>query len=415
MKVGTYGPVPPEYGGNGTGGIHTILIALYSQLQKFQRQCLLVSNWNFQRPENSNELGRIFDTFSTELPYRNIFEKIAVTARNLDCLSLTTIIKVFLHSLYFLSSPLMFFYHVISIRRFLDRTKPDMIHVHMVDYQTSFALLAADGLPVVTTIQSFNVIKGKSRFENWKYKRIVSYNLGKLRHVISVSSFVSTELNDLFGHTPTYYIPNAVDTAAFLPRESTAGQNENIRLLFSGNLIPRKSVDILLNALKIVAKKHSNISLDIVGDGPERKTLEEQALDLKLGGIVNFCGKWSWEQLRSSYRDYDIFVMPSANEGLSLSMLEALSSGLAVVAGKPSIGTYDALIDEVTGLYYEYGKCEDLAEKLLMLLDDPKLRSSLGKAGRIEMTKHYDISQNAEQMHQVFKDVLASAHERVRV
>lgn len=275
----------------------------------------------------------------------------------------------------------------------------------MIDHPTSYALLAARGLPVVTTIQSFNVIKTSSGFQNWRYKRIISYNVKRLKYVVSVSNFVSTELEDVFGSRATAFIPNAINTEEFKPGTSIERGEMTLRLLFTGNLIPRKSVDILIRAFELALKKAPKLQLDIIGDGPEKERLVALSSELGLESKTRFMGQWPWERVKSAYPDYDIFIMPSTNEGLSLSMLEAMSCGLCVIAGKPSVGTYDALIDKTTGLYYEYGKASDLADKILMLSADQHLRRSLSGSARAFAVEHFDISQNARELVKLFQRI----------
>jgi glycosyltransferase involved in cell wall biosynthesis len=129
-------------------------------------------------------------------------------------------------------------------------------------------------------------------------------------------------------------IGNAVDVARFRPREGGGGAPTAISV---GRLSPEKGGDVLLNAWAVVRRALPAARLIIVGDGPMRADLEALAGRLGLGPSVDFRGAVR-EGIEDCYREADLFVLPSHREGVSVALLEALASGLPVVATRlPSI------------------------------------------------------------------------------
>jgi sulfoquinovosyltransferase len=123
-----------------------------------------------------------------------------------------------------------------------------------------------------------------------------------------------------------------------------------------------------------------------VGDGPYRADLEK----LFAGMPAVFTGMLGGEELSQAYASGDVFVMPSESETLGLVVLEAMSSGLPVVAARAG-GLIDIIPEEnegKTGFCFTPGDINDCVNKLKMLLHDNELRETIGKAAREEMEKY---------------------------
>jgi len=152
-------------------------------------------------------------------------------------------------------------------------------------------------------------------------------------------------------------------------------------------LVSRKGHDIVLAAMPAILQSAPDAAYLIVGDGPMREKLEEQARELGLESSVVFAGNVADEMIPVCYRLCDALVMPSRPvrgelaEGLGLAYLEA------AVCGKPSIGTNyggipDAIADGETGLLVDTNDIAGLASAATRLLGDEELRARLGEAAR---------------------------------
>ena len=180
-------------------------------------------------------------------------------------------------------------------------------------------------------------------------------------------------------------IPFAVDTSGFSPAPETGGNDARpARILFVGGLDRAhyfKGVDVLLKAA--AALKTKNWILTIAGDGDLRGEYEKLARDLGVSGPVKFYGRPTDDELKDLYRRSDFLVLPSTNghEAFGIVLLEAMASGLPVVASRlPGVRT--VFTDGREGFLAKPGDAADLAVKLGLLLGSAEKRKEMGKAAR---------------------------------
>lgn len=129
---------------------------------------------------------------------------------------------------------------------------------------------------------------------------------------------------------PIAYIPNGVDTEFFAPG---SGPVSPARILFVGRLVRQKGVTFLLAALAQLRAAHPKLDVqcDIVGDGPLKRSLQQQAQDMGIAEAVTFPGWVDKEILREYYQRAAVFVLPSYEEGMPNVVLEAMACGLPVI------------------------------------------------------------------------------------
>ncbi len=140
---------------------------------------------------------------------------------------------------------------------------------------------------------------------------------------------------------------------------------KGLKLVFVGRLSPEKRVQDLLFALK----KQSEVSLNIIGDGPQKEELEALTIQLGLNETVAFSGRKEWgDELFSELKRHDILVLPSENEGLPLVIAEAMSCGLPVIASNVG-GIPEIVRNEVNGLLFEKGDLNMLEEAINRVKD----------------------------------------------
>jgi glycosyltransferase involved in cell wall biosynthesis len=199
-------------------------------------------------------------------------------------------------------------------------------------------------------------------------------------------------------------IPNGVDTATFHPASPSppagpafpAGSaspvgpaspdNGPVRLLAVGRLVQQKGLDVLLTAL--AGPGLERVELDIVGDGERRPDLERQAGQLGLMARVRFPGWMDRDHLAGVYRRADVFVLPSRDEGMPNVVLEAMASGLPVIASRIA-GACDMVVDGETGLLLPPDDAGALAAAVARLAGDAPTRQSFGRAGRERVERLY--------------------------
>ncbi|MFA6542096.1 MAG: glycosyltransferase, partial [Bacteroidota bacterium] len=161
-----------------------------------------------------------------------------------------------------------------------------------------------------------------------------------------------------------------------------------------GRLKKYKSFDHLLDAFVIVRKEIPNARLVIVGDGDDRGRLAGKTASLGLNDCVTFTGFVSEKEKVDWLNRMHVAVNTSAKEGWGLTAIEANACGTPTVSSNVQ-GLRDAVIDEETGLLYEYGNREKLAEKIILLLRDDNLRGRL-TMNALKRSKEFDWQIGAE-------------------
>jgi len=176
-------------------------------------------------------------------------------------------------------------------------------------------------------------------------------------------------------------ISNGVDTILFHPpaHRSPPVDGGPVRLLAVGRLVGQKGIDVLLDALARPGLEGAE--LDLVGDGEWRVVLEAQAVRLGLTARVRFRGWLDRTELAEVYRETDLFVLASRDEGMPNVVLEAMASGLPVVSTAVA-GARDLVVDGETGLLVPPEDAEALAGALRRRVDDAGARERFGALGR---------------------------------
>jgi glycosyltransferase involved in cell wall biosynthesis len=181
-------------------------------------------------------------------------------------------------------------------------------------------------------------------------------------------------------HLNCLLIPNGVDAAAFRSSQ-TVTEAGPLRIVCVGRLIERKGQHHLIEAVKRLADEKIHVSLELVGAGDARSANEAHVERLGLTDRVRFLGYVPRETIAEHYAAAHVFVLPSYNEGMSVALLEAMASRLAVVA-TPNAGTPELIDPEVNGLVFDWGDVDRLAAHLRRLAQDRTLVRRMGEASR---------------------------------
>ena len=200
-------------------------------------------------------------------------------------------------------------------------------------------------------------------------------------------------------------IPNGVDAARFSPREPAAAERQKpVTLLFVGRLNAQKGVGDLLNALALLPP---GWRLRVVGDGPDRVALERQSAQLGIAEHVIFHGWAQRDELPAIYNAADIFVFPSHDEGMSNAVLEALASGLPVVATRIA-GNEQLVREGENGALVPPANPRAFANALAPFLTDTTLRLRMGNASRALAVAQFSWATAAAQYDALFQKIVTS-------
>lgn len=176
------------------------------------------------------------------------------------------------------------------------------------------------------------------------------------------------------------FIPNAVDLDRFPAAGPVAG-NGPLRLICVARLIERKGQAHLIEAVRRLTDQHVPVTLDLVGTGDSAQEYQILVQRLGLADRVRFCGYLPREQIPQRLAEADVFVLPSYNEGMSVSTLEAMAAGLALVVTRT--GGTDQLVEEgVNGLTFAWADVDLLVEHLRRLAADRLQTRQMGQASQ---------------------------------
>lgn len=168
-----------------------------------------------------------------------------------------------------------------------------------------------------------------------------------------------------------------------------------------GRLAEQKGHTFLIEAFKEVVAQFPAAVLLVVGDGPLRQQLEEQARCLGFDRSVLWLGSKIQEEVFRLYTVMTIFAMPSLFEGFGLTAAEAMAAGLPVVATRAD-GLSEVVEDGVTGFLVDAGTSDSLARTLIQLLRDPNLCRAMGRSGQERVQGQFSMKQ--------FETCLSSAY-----
>jgi glycosyltransferase involved in cell wall biosynthesis len=162
-------------------------------------------------------------------------------------------------------------------------------------------------------------------------------------------------------------VPSGVD---FEEISAASLSNDNSDIVFAGRLIKDKNVDVLIRAVGLIIRDNPHISCLIIGDGPEKGSLERLAHDLRVESNVRFSGfLQSAEEVFSCMKSSKVFVLPSTREGFGIVVLEANACGLPVITvNHPQNAARDLITDGKNGFLCELNE-QDMANKIMMALE----------------------------------------------
>lgn len=209
----------------------------------------------------------------------------------------------------------------------------------------------------------------------------------------------------------TRVIPFGVNVDEYKPRAPHRLDGENLTIAFVGRMLPAKGLNVLAQALAKV--RNENWKLLVIGDGEEREPFAQRLSELNLIERAQFMGAIKYDQMPQLFQQMDLLVLPTqttkrVREQFGRVIIEAMASGV------PVIGSTCGAIPEVigdAGLVVREGDADALAMAIERLLAGENLRRELARAGRERVERNYSWEQVANQMYELFRDVLRPAVE----
>lgn len=187
-------------------------------------------------------------------------------------------------------------------------------------------------------------------------------------------------------------------------REDLCDERKEIIVAIVANLRPEKGHLVFLQAASRLAKKNPNVRFLIVGEGPERMTIERKIKELGLSKMVEMRG--AVRDIPGLFRSVDIAVLSSLlNEGFPNSVMEAMGASIPVVATDTG-GTRELVMDGYTGFVVQPGDAEAMAERINKLCVDQERRRKMGEAGHSRIVEGFTVEKMAKRFETLYLSLL---------
>lgn len=310
--------------------------------------------------------------------------------------------------------------HYFQLKKILAKDKPELLHLHLWNpgaCRYAFWAQNKKNAQIVTTEHDPFPLKGLK-------KKIKIHALNKTAHTITVSE---SNYNQMLKWYPELknrmsVIHNGIDLEAFEKEliHFTTQEKQKIRsqlfgaekddkvILSIAALHPRKGLQYLLKAFKKIHEQKNSTRLAIVGEGPEKKSLQKLAEKLKIQDHVRFLGQQ--DNIPKLLKSSDLFVLPSIKEAFGLVLLEAMAAQVPIVATKVG-GIPEIVDDRKTGFLVEPRDADQLGRTILMLLNNSPLMNKVAFLGH-HRVKQFDIQNMVEKTKKIYHEILKNKRDQ---
>lgn len=212
---------------------------------------------------------------------------------------------------------------------------------------------------------------------------------------------------------PIYVIPTGIDTTPFKRENFSDVQRDELKLslgikqnekviLFLGRVASEKSIDVIMDIMPKVFNEHPEYKFLIVGDGPSKSDLEEQAKKLKIQNNVIFTGKVPYSDVPKYYNIGDVFVNASITETQGLTFIEAMAAQLPIVA-KYAPNLSEFIHTNQNGILVK--KNSDFKDTIINVLENQELRETLISGGN-ETAKEYSVEVFGDKLEMLYTEII---------
>lgn len=282
-----------------------------------------------------------------------------------------------------------------SLVKIYKKIKPDVILAHgnrEITLSTISSIFTRNKIIGYIHNDQSKFYRDKSNF--WKLMEKLVY---PFTNKLVVMDYSILDKISIFARRKAIQINNPIDEKYF---ESQVTK-KNLDIIHVGSFIKRKNQSCLIKAFSKIYGKHQKSHLILIGDGPEKKNCEDLCLTLKIKDRVVFLG--NIKNVKDYLNKSALFVMPSFSEGMSISILEALASGLPIITTNFSPFHRKVTINAENGYLVKVNDENEMAEKIDLILNNDKLRSKMSKFSKI-IAKDYSIKRVSRKWDQVFKE-----------
>ena len=299
----------------------------------------------------------------------------------------------------------------IKLIKYLKEIKPTIVHTR--NWAGMDGIIAAKMARVPIIIHGehgFEItdLTGQNKKRKFIRKLVLSTMVDK---IVTVSKNLKNRLINEIKIKPEkiIHIPNGVDTNKFniykkeFTRKKFGFKKEDFIIGIVARLDPIKNHKTLISAFKEIVTIHPNTNLIIVGDGPLRNKLENQTYQLGIKNKIIFMGERS--DVPEILRTFDVFVLPSLNEGMSNTILEAMATGIPVIALNVG-GNPELVINRETGFLFPTNDVESLVQKIKTYILHPELKQKHGYNARKRAEEKFSLDQMVQRYEELYLELV---------
>ena len=200
-----------------------------------------------------------------------------------------------------------------------------------------------------------------------------------------------------------HVLPLGVDTDQFAPAHRQS--DTTVQLISVGRLVPAKGQLVLLQALGSLVNRGLTFHLTLIGDGSDRKLLQQFVEGHRIEHLVSFRGALNHDETRAQLALSDIFVLPSFAEGVPVALMEAMAMEIPCVSTQIA-GIPELIRNETDGILIPASSVDALADALQRLIEDEGLRRRFGSSARNQVIEHYNLPRNVQKLATAFEQCL---------
>lgn len=267
-----------------------------------------------------------------------------------------------------------------------------------------------NGIPFLLTLQEgdeIDYINKRVRFLKNKFKKIFTNS----DHVQCISEYLADWARQMGAESDISVIPNGVDLNKFRVKnvesrvdnlkEELGFKKEDRIIIHAGRYVKKNGLSSIIKALKYLP---DNVKFFSMGDGDAKEADQELVKELNLENRVVFSGRYDNDELPKHLQMSDIFCRPSLSEGQGISFLEAMATGIPVIATSVG-GIVDFLKDKETGISCEVNNPESIARGVKLLLEGEELKQQIIKKARALIEEKYDWDKITPEINNIFKQL----------
>jgi len=281
----------------------------------------------------------------------------------------------------------------------------DIVHAHShLFFSTNLSAVARKlgSTPLVITNHGLNSQTAPKWFQNLYTATGARLTFAAADKILCYTETEKQELVDLgIKSEKIEVIHNGIDTDLFVPARESCFDKQN--LLWVGRYAKGKGLDYLIDAFSILKKRHPDITLTMVGTGPDKDNITQKIRDLNLESNIIMKDFVPNSEIVDMYQNSSVFVLPSLEEGVPRTILEAMACGIPVVCSR-----LPQLVDIVDGcgMLVPVKDAQALADSVSKVLSDSSLAEKFRKNGRRNVVENHSWKDTVKKTVQLYKELI---------